>query len=151
MAKPNFNQEFAVTVLLEAIFATDQKACEKFGITDRTLRNYKKRLQTDEEFSAFFRNRKKVFDSQWAEDLNPALRSSIRTIESIAKKIEADSVVWKNPRTLEALARATEVVGEIALTVRVFDAQLGAENSTAERLSGEKSAASDGESSAFIN
>jgi Homeodomain-like domain len=35
------NKELAATALLEAVYTTDRQACERYGISERTLRRWR--------------------------------------------------------------------------------------------------------------
>lgn len=150
MAKPEFNQEFAANALLEALVTTDEKACKRYGITDRTLRNYKRRLESDPVFSAFFRNRKKIFDDRWADRLVPMLLSGIETIHEITRKVREDPSVWRNPQMLDSLTRALEVASDVSFTSRIIDARIN-ENRTPDALPGQEPSEADGEPGQLVH
>lgn len=151
MAKPNFNKEFAATLLLEAILTTDEQACKKYGVTDRTLRNYRKRLATDQEFSAFFHTKKRIFDRAWAEAVSPALRSSLDTIRAITNKVKDDPTAWRNPEMLKAVSGAALVLAEVDFTGRMIDARLAEQDRTADGLFGEEPVTPDGEPGSLVH
>lgn len=52
--EPTFNQQRAAEVLKDALALGDRKTAEKWGCTEKTVRNYRERLKTDADFSAFF-------------------------------------------------------------------------------------------------
>lgn len=64
--------ELAATVLAEATLEDDRTVCERHGITPRTLRNYRYRLQSDPELSLLFRERLRTLEREWANELAPA-------------------------------------------------------------------------------
>lgn len=57
------NKELAATALPEAVYTTDRRACERFGMTERTLHHYRRRLNSDPELSAICRTKKAALDA----------------------------------------------------------------------------------------
>lgn len=65
MAKP-FNSERAALILAEAALHGDVKAASKWEVSQRTISNYRRRMDTDEELSALFDLRRQQLISNWA-------------------------------------------------------------------------------------
>lgn len=59
MATPHLDFEKAAKVLVEASYTSDNKAANKYGVTPRTIRNYRTRLDEDENFAEVFLKLKK--------------------------------------------------------------------------------------------
>ena len=55
-----FKYDLAASVIPEAVLSTDDKACAKYGLTQRTLFNYRKRLAEDPKLSDMFLTKKEV-------------------------------------------------------------------------------------------
>lgn len=119
---PKFDAEFAATVLLEALFTSDRKACEKYGITTRTVENYRARLNSDADFSAFFLKKKAQLDRAWADDLTATARKAARFIGSVAES--DDPALRRNPAMVHAMAGALKICVDAYLTNRMIDARL---------------------------
>jgi hypothetical protein len=130
-----FDPEFAATVLLEAVFTSDRKACEKFNITDRTLRNYRARLNSDADFSALFQKKKALLDRAWADDLTATARKAARFIGSVAESDEPS--VRRNPVMVHAMAGALKICVDAYLTNRVIDARLADQDRPADSVPGQ--------------
>jgi hypothetical protein len=130
-----FDPEFAATVLLEALFTSDRKACEKYNITDRTLRNYRARLNSDADFSALFQKKKALLDRAWADDLTATARKAARFIGSVAES--DDPGLRRNPVMVHAMAGALKICVDAYLTNRVIDARLANEDRPADSLPGQ--------------
>jgi hypothetical protein len=124
MPKPN--KRIMATILLEAAYTSDTRACERYGISDRTLRNYRRRLAEggDAELAAFFRDGKAALDRQWAEALPGALRQGIDCIGECARAVASDEYRRKDPLTISAVARAVKICAEVFYAGRVIDARL---------------------------
>jgi helix-turn-helix, Psq domain len=53
------NKEFAAEAIVDAMFTTDAKASEKYGISTKTLQRYRKRLaEGDPQLSGFVHTKK---------------------------------------------------------------------------------------------
>lgn len=120
-----FKYDLAASVLLEAVLSTDEKACAKYGLTQRTLFNYRKRLAEDPKLSDMFLTKKEVFNAAWAESMPAALTQGIQALETCFKEIRSDPSACKNPTVLHALAGAFRIVAEVHLTIRVIEARMG--------------------------
>lgn len=109
----------AATVLAEATLEDDRTVCERHGITPRTLRNYRYRLQSDPELSLLFRERLRTLEREWANELAPAIRQAVRFLQRAAH--EADP---RDPRAIEAVAEALRVLSEVSMTREVLQTRL---------------------------
>jgi hypothetical protein len=125
-----FNQDLAAAVLLEAVFSTDAVACEKYGITVRTLCNYRKRLHTDSNFADFFRTKKEAFDLAWVNEMPIALRKAIRFIARATEVADP-----RNPAVIERIAGAIKIIAEVQMTGKFIDARIGTGDRETSQLS----------------
>lgn len=113
------NYHHVASILVEAMFYGDRRVAEKQGITTRTIRNYRARLETDENLSVLFHEKKEQFLANWAEDIPIAIRAGIQFIQRAAN--EADH---KSPETIHAVAGAIKILAEIGITKEIIDAKL---------------------------
>lgn len=120
MAKPGFNRERSAEILLEAYLLRDDKRVAKaHGITDRTIRAYRQRLDTDAEFAALFLAKKSQATDAWLERVPGALVASIDFLQRAA--VEGDP---KNPDMVHSVAGAMKLIGELSATWRIVDARV---------------------------
>ncbi len=119
-----FDPDFAATLLLEAVYSTDEDACKKYGASERTLQRYRVRLATDPILAGIVATKKAEFDRAWADEVAGALRQGLRTIRRICKKVEDDPQAHKNPIMLEKVAGAVKIVADVEMTGRVIDARI---------------------------
>lgn len=119
-----FKPEFAATLMLEAIYTTDEKACAKYNVTTRTLQKYRRRLFMDSELAKLLAEKQKTFDAAWAEELPSALREAITTIRESAKAIREEKDIRMSPDVMIALSKAVRVLGEVEFTRKVIGARL---------------------------
>lgn len=107
-------------ILVEALYNDDAKTAERWGITTRTLQNYRRRLSNDVELSQKFVLKKKLFESDWAAEVPSTIREAMEFIRRAAK--EADH---KDAEVIHAIAGAMKVTAEMGLTKEIIDARLG--------------------------
>lgn len=116
---PSFNCERAAIILVEAAFFGDKPTARKFGVTTRTIQNYRQRLEEDDELSAFFTIKKQRFEDEWADELPAAIRASIRFLARAAQ--EANPM---DPNVIHSVAGALKILADVTLTKQVLDARL---------------------------
>ena len=88
------NRERAARVLVEAeSIGNDQKAAKQLKISDRTIRNYRKLLETDGDLAALFRAYSEEEFRGWHLARVRALRrANERAVELIEKETDLDKV-----------------------------------------------------------
>jgi hypothetical protein len=89
-----FNRERAARVLVEAeAIGNDQKAAKALKISDRSIRNYRKRLATDPALAALFRDYSEEELRGWHLSRVRALRrANERAVDLIEKETDLDKV-----------------------------------------------------------
>lgn len=119
------NKEFAATVLFDAIYTTDQQACQKYGVSVRSLQRWRRLLADgDPELAGSVATKKAAFDAAWAENLPGALAKGLEALDSCYRAIQGDPEAQKNPNVIHALAGAFRICAEVHLTGRIIDARL---------------------------
>lgn len=101
---------------------TDREAAEKHGLTARTVRNYRRRLETDPELAELFRSRLRVVREEaddWLDELEHTIGKVLAAVQRCADKLNPH-----DPDALNALAAALRVLSETHLARRVIDARL---------------------------
>ena len=126
---PTFNQERAAKALVDAILMGDQDAAKKYGVSLRTIENWRSRLDTDRHFAAFFQNLRQAKDENWAVELPAALASCIDFLKRAGQEADA-----KNPDAIAAIASAAETLADMALTQKVVDERIRAARAEREAL-----------------
>ena len=118
-----FNSERAAVVLVDAAYMGDKRAAEKHGVTARSVRNWRKRLEVDQQFSVVFREKKILTDQEWASELPSAIRAAVRFVRESAKESKLG-----NPDATKVVADALRILVEVALTREILDARLAGQN-----------------------
>lgn len=120
--------EFASTVLLSAMYATDKEAAEKHAIHVRSIANYRKALREDETFAEYFKHKKQAFDVVWAERLPGALNDGVEFIAQAARRAAKDPLSYRNPALIHAIAGATKLLAEVHYTGKLINARLATDD-----------------------
>jgi len=134
MAAPNFNAEKAAMALVDALLTTDIAAAEKWEVSRRTILNWRKRLDTDPEFSRLFQEKRAAVEKEWADELPAAIRASVDFI-----KRSAQSTNVSDPDMLHSMAGALKILTETAAMRQLLDARLAPQarpNGTGDRKVG---------------
>lgn len=127
---PNpINKELAATVLIEAAYTTDEKACEKFGVSIRSLQRWRKALTTDAALAGFVATKKKAFDDAWADQMPKALRKCLEFIERACEQADP-----RNPAVIESINGAIKIIADAQATGKFIDARIGTPNREAGEL-----------------
>ena len=118
MAAPKRDNLRAARALVDAALQGDAHACQHHGIALRTLQNYRKLLDTDEELARFYAELSRTVTTQnWANELNLTLTVAIRKQGEMIRRIEGSSA-----DTISAVTGAIKALSEIAITRDVLGA-----------------------------
>ncbi len=113
------DKERIAEILLDAYLNGDRKTAEKHGVTDRTLRNWRKLLDSDPKLSELFRAKKARVSEGWADEVPGALRASVAFLRRAAE--EGDPT---NPDMVHSVAGSMKLLSETAATWKLLDARL---------------------------
>ncbi len=107
-------------ILCDAFLSRDdRKTAERHGITDRTLRNWRARLDTDPELSQLFREKKAKASEGWADEVPGAMRASVSFLRRAAE--EGDHT---DPDMVHSVAGSMKLLSEVAATWKLLDQRL---------------------------
>jgi hypothetical protein len=109
----------AASILVEAAYYGEKATAAKWGITDRTILNYRNRLEQDSKLSDIFALKKGEFESDWANEIPEAIRSAVRFLKRASN--EADP---KDPESIHAVAGALKIMAEVGMTKAILDVRL---------------------------
>jgi hypothetical protein len=151
MARGGVNKELAATVLIEAIYLGDEKACARYGVAAKSLYNYRKLLASgDPQLAEFYRRKKAAFDAQWAEKLPLALDQSVQFLAAAAAAGIEDNMIKRNPMMISAVAGAMKLLADVLYTGKVIDARLAQTNRETAGLPGQVPAEDDADSDSAL-
>ena len=114
MATPRIDPERAALVLTDAFVMGDVAAGKKWGLSDRAVRGYRKRLETDEVLAAHFERAKAQFVSDWSGDAKVFMSKSMK------KLVELVEVAY-SPDHIGDIAKAVQVVGDLLISHEVLN------------------------------
>ena len=120
---PAFNYDRAAAAIVDAAYMGDKEAAQKHGVTTRTIRRWRDRLDSDSHLSSFVREKKVLTDQEWAGELPSAIRAAIRFVRESAKESKLG-----NPDSTKVVADALRILVEVALTREILDARLAGQN-----------------------
>jgi len=113
------NEHRAIRVLVESLYFGDAKVAKSYGISVRTISNYRIRLNTDNEFLAKFELARKQFESDWAANIPSALIAGVEyLIESFGQVDKTD------PLAIKAVSDAVKTLAEISLVRELLNVRL---------------------------
>lgn len=126
--------QFAASVLLDAVYTNDEAACAKYGITPRTLRNYRRKLHEDAAFAAIFHTKEVELQKVWAQDFIAPLKKGAQFLLEAFESVRSDKNYIKNPVVIQAVAEAVRLCADVVLTSKAIDAQFSDPDQSANQL-----------------
>ena len=111
MASPNFNYERAAMILVEADFFGDKETASRWGITDRSIRNYRSRLAEDRQLSALFQVKRQLFSASWVDDAAKTLKVGLAELNKRIPTARDED----DAKIIHAIAGAVKIVGELKI------------------------------------
>lgn len=152
MARGGTNKELAATVLIEAAYIGDEKACERYGLALRSLQRYRKALaEGDTELAEFVAKKRKAFDQEWAAKIPIALSETVEYLTAVSAAAKTDKLLLRNPMMVSAAAGGMKLLADVMFTGKIIDARIAQTNRPADGIPGEIPAETDGESSPLIH
>ena len=109
-------------ILVEAAFFGDKATISRWGISRRTVYNYRQLLTANDDLAHKFTIKKREFESKWADEIPIAVKKGIRFILDSFDKLEPTA------ENLYAVTGAVKVLTEIGLTKEIIDARLAGYN-----------------------
>jgi hypothetical protein len=111
-------------ILVDAyITRDDRETGARYGITDRTLRNWRRELERNPELADLFRAKKAKASEGWADEVPGALRAAVGFLRRAAE--EGDP---KDAKMVHSVAGALKMLSETAATWKILDARFPADD-----------------------
>lgn len=110
----NFNAEKAALVLADAVMMGDTAAAKKWGLSDKSVRNYRKRLEDDAELSALFLHAKAQLTADWSGDAKVFMS---RSMKKLVELVDGSY----SPEHIGDIAKALQVVGDLLISHEVLN------------------------------
>jgi len=129
VAAPKIDCEKVARILVSAVeIGNDGKAAEHWKIAPRTLRNYRKRLESDPELAAAFEKFSRLTNARieterlqlelgWRKECHATLRTMLEAERAIAGRmlalVEKCDDIELLAKVSERLSRSTERIGQL--------------------------------------
>jgi hypothetical protein len=135
--RPELDKNLIATVIVEALYTTDERACKKYGISTKSLQRYRKQLATDDELSSCVHTKKAALDNAWADELKFTLSKGIRILADCFEAVGSDPVYSKNPEIIKSIAGAIMCCADVELTGKMINARIAPEDRAAGEVPGQ--------------
>lgn len=116
MAKPD--PDFLTQVVLDAVFSSDQEVADKYRISPRTVRNYRKAVQEQPELAALFLHKKSLREQAWAHEIPQAVKAGLEWLGKSIPTLEP------SPENVYAVTGAVKILAEIDLSSKLIQDRL---------------------------
>lgn len=123
MAHGNFDIERAAKILIDATLMGDHAACDKWGITVRSLQRYRSRIDNDKEFRISVAQKKAEQDKAWANEIPTAISSCVEFLRAASQEVDK-----RDPEAIHAVAGSLKILSEVYITREVIDARLSGQD-----------------------
>ncbi len=118
-AGKNFDYERAANVLLSCLLNGVKQAAKDFGISERTVSNYKVRLSEDPYLAYLYTEKKNRYDEELSIRLTKACNSCLDFIERAAQSDEM------TPEMIHSVVGALKISADIRATEKLMSARIG--------------------------
>lgn len=105
-------------ILIESLFFGDNKAARRWGVTTRTIRNYRRMLEDSSELSTIFLERRREFEADWAKRIPASIIAGIDFLGEAARKADVT-----DPEVIRAVSEAVKTLAEVGLAKEIIDAR----------------------------
>lgn len=117
MASPKFDRTKALRVLLDANLIGDRQAAANHRITERTLRNYRARLEGDPELSRAFRVKAEADEASWGVERAATLALGMRKLRELISNASQEQ--------MRDVVGAIKILGELDVAAGVLGSERG--------------------------
>lgn len=107
-------------VLIEAARTTDVQAAQKFGVSARSVRRWRKELDKGGDLSAFVRLKKGQVEKGWADEAGATMTDAVKYLRRATAAATVDAEM------IYAVAGAFKVLNEALLAKALLDVRLNA-------------------------
>jgi hypothetical protein len=111
---PSFDRRRAARILADAAMMGDAKAAERWGVTDRSILNWRQRLENDDELAQAFVEELRKAEEDWRSERLKFLRLGLSKLTELVGKADG-------PHDIRSVAEAVKVVGELQVASDVLN------------------------------
>lgn len=126
MAKrgPTQDLDRIAEVLVTAAYKGDEAAAKQYAISERTVSNYRKKLDTDATLAKLFARKKSLAEKDWAQGLSDAIREGIEFLKRAAKEGNC-----QDPDMVHSIAGGLKILSEVGMAKQILDARFSEDDS----------------------
>ena len=95
-------------ILAECDFGSDSEVAERWGITRRTVSNYRRQLTDDAELLGLYQRKKKEFATSWVDDACKSIKVGALAYQRLCREGGA-----KDAMLIQAIVAGVKVFGEL--------------------------------------
>jgi len=117
----------AAEILVESIYRSDKAVAKEWGISTKTIQNYRKRMSDDESLTLAFREKRQSIESQWADQLGGVILETMEFLRRAAR--EADPT---DPEVIHAVTGSLKIIAQIEITRTAINARYAISNGSAD-------------------
>ncbi len=118
-AGKNFDYERAANVLFSCLLNGIKQAAKDFGVSERTVSNYKARLGEDPYLAYLYTEKKNSYDEELSIRLTKACNSCLDFIERAAQSDEL------SPEMIHSVTGALKISADVRATEKLMSARIG--------------------------
>lgn len=112
----SFHYEKAASILAESALYGDKVTSEKWGITTKSIRNYRAKLAVNQQLSLLFQLKRQQLESTWATEIPLALKAGIDFLKRATQSLDP-----ADPKAIEAVTQSLKVLTEVLMTKEILD------------------------------
>lgn len=117
--KTDERRELAARVLFEAGFMTDVEAGAKFGVCERTVRKYRRQMDSDPLLAGLVAQKRREFERRWRGSLLVTPEGVADALDEIARELRKGGSVA--PEAVESIAVSLRAAGDTLPSRKVVD------------------------------
>lgn len=117
MTRP-IDPDKAAAILVDAAYRGDEAAAELWGVSQRTVKRYRARIDTDDQLALAVQEKRQLVEQDWADTLPNTIRAAAEFIERAAKQGNP-----KDPNMVHAVAGGMKLVAEVYFVKQMLDAR----------------------------
>ena len=117
MTRP-IDPDKAAAILVDAAYRGDEAAAELWGVSQRTVKRYRARIDTDDQLALAVQEKRQLVEQDWADTLPNTIRAAAEFIERAAKQGNP-----KDPNMVHAVAGGMKLVSEVMFVKQMLDAR----------------------------
>ncbi len=110
----------AAEILVQSIYQSDKQTAREWGISTKTIQNYRKRMSEDDSLSIAFQRKRELVESSWVDKIGGALLKTINFIERASEEMDTS-----DPEALHAVTGSFKILAQTDIARMMINARYG--------------------------